>query len=107
VKDAAFPHDAERGHQRCDPGGASGGKQCQLFTGQRSDPIPVDHVMILAGQIVVSKGLHAVRAMVFKLIESAQARGRAVNAPHLAALVRAGARFEHGYLVERDERQAA
>jgi putative transposase len=32
-------------------------------------------------------------AMAFKLIESAQARWRAVNAPHLVALVRAGARF--------------
>jgi putative transposase len=40
-------------------------------------------------------------AMAFKLIESAQARWRAVNAPHLVALVRAGARFENGQLVER------
>ncbi len=31
-------------------------------------------------------------AMAFKLIESAQARWRAVNAPHLVALVRAGVR---------------
>jgi transposase-like protein len=46
-------------------------------------------------------------AMAFKLIEAAQARWRAVNAPHLVALVRAGARFEHGKLVERDERAAA
>jgi hypothetical protein len=29
--------------------------------------------------------------MVFKLVESAQQRWRAVNAPHLVALVRAGA----------------
>lgn len=42
-----------------------------------------------------------------KLIESAQARWRAVNAPHLVALVRAGARFERGVLVERPERDAA
>jgi transposase-like protein len=42
-------------------------------------------------------------AMAFKLIESAQARWRAVNAPHLVALVRAGARFEKGILVERPE----
>jgi len=42
-------------------------------------------------------------AMAFKLIESAQARWRAVNAPHLAALVRAGARFERGALLERHE----
>jgi transposase-like protein len=40
-------------------------------------------------------------AMAFKLIEAAQARWRAVNAPHLVALVRAGARFERGQLVER------
>jgi transposase-like protein len=42
-------------------------------------------------------------AMAFKLIESAQARWRAVNAPHLVALVRAGARFEDGKLVERPD----
>jgi transposase-like protein len=41
-------------------------------------------------------------AMAFKLIEAAQARWRAVNAPHLVALVRAGARFERGKLVERE-----
>jgi transposase-like protein len=40
-------------------------------------------------------------AMAFKLIEAAQARWRAVNAPHLVALIRAGARFERGHLVER------
>jgi putative transposase len=40
--------------------------------------------------------------MAFKLIQAAQDRWRAVNAPHLVALVRAGARFERGILVERD-----
>jgi len=40
-------------------------------------------------------------AMAFKLIDAAQARWRAVNAPHLVALVRAGARFDKGRLVER------
>jgi hypothetical protein len=40
---------------------------------------------------------------VIKLIEAAQARWRAVNAPHLVALVRAGARFEKGKLVERPD----
>jgi transposase-like protein len=40
-------------------------------------------------------------AMAFKLVEAAQTRWRAVNAPHLVALVRAGARFERGELVER------
>ena len=40
-------------------------------------------------------------AMAFKLIQSAQRRWRAVNAPHLVALVRAGATFDKGVLVER------
>ena len=40
-------------------------------------------------------------AMAFKLIESAQQRWRAVNGPHLVALVRAGAIFEKGALTER------
>ena len=39
--------------------------------------------------------------MAFKLMESAQTRWRAVNAPHLVALVRAGATFDKGKLVER------
>jgi transposase-like protein len=42
-------------------------------------------------------------AMAFKLIEAAQARWRAVNAPHLVALVRAGATFLNGKLVERPD----
>jgi putative transposase len=42
-------------------------------------------------------------AMAFKLIESAQHRWRAVNAPHLVALVRAGAAFVNGKLVERPD----
>jgi transposase-like protein len=40
-------------------------------------------------------------AMAYKLIASAQDRWRAVNAPHLVALVRAGATFEKGILTER------
>jgi putative transposase len=39
-------------------------------------------------------------AMAFKLIESAQGRWRAVNGPHLVALVRAGATFKKGILIE-------
>jgi transposase-like protein len=45
-------------------------------------------------------------AMAFKLIEAAQDRWRAVNAPHLVALVRAGAVFEGGKLVERPDEHA-
>jgi putative transposase len=48
----------------------------------------------------------AALAMVFKLAESAQARWRAITAPHLVALVRAGARFERGHLIERAEAAA-
>jgi hypothetical protein len=40
-------------------------------------------------------------AMAFKLVESAQARWRAVNAPRLVALVRAGARSGNGQLAGR------
>jgi len=40
-------------------------------------------------------------AMAFKLIEAAQDRWRALNAAHLVALVRAGAVFQAGKLVER------
>jgi len=51
-------------------------------------------------------------AMAFKLIESAQRRWRAVNAPHLVAPVRAGAKFDNGKLIERrdesgDDQQVA
>jgi len=42
-------------------------------------------------------------AMAFKLIESAQTRWRAVNAPELVALVRAGVVFERGVMAERPE----
>ncbi len=42
-----------------------------------------------------------------RLIESAQRRWRMVNAPHLVALVRAGATFVNGKLVERPEDEAA
>jgi len=40
-------------------------------------------------------------AMAYKLIEAAQSRWRAVNAPPLVALVRAGAVFHKGKLLER------
>ncbi len=45
--------------------------------------------------------------MVFKLVESAQARWRSVNGAHLVPLVRAGARFQRGRLIERSESTAA
>jgi putative transposase len=39
--------------------------------------------------------------MGFKLLEAAESCWRAVNGPHLVALVRAGARFDKGTLVQR------
>jgi transposase-like protein len=42
-------------------------------------------------------------AMVFKLVQAAEDRWRYVNGPHLVALVRAGAKFEKGALVERPD----
>ena len=38
--------------------------------------------------------------MIFKLMEAAEGRWRRLNGPHLVALVRAGAEFENGELVE-------
>lgn len=46
-------------------------------------------------------------AMAFKLIGSAQRRWRMVNAPHLVALVRAGAVFVNGKLAGRPGDQDA
>ncbi|MEZ5171826.1 MAG: IS256 family transposase [Acidimicrobiia bacterium] len=46
-------------------------------------------------------------AMAFKLVEAAQDRWRAVNGPHLVALVRAGATFEKGVLIENPKEAAA
>ena len=41
--------------------------------------------------------------MAFKLLEAAQDRWRSVNGTHLVALVRAGARFDKGVMVERPD----
>lgn len=46
-------------------------------------------------------------AMVFKLVESAQDRWRAITGAHLVALVRSGAKFENAVLIEREETAAA
>ncbi len=42
-------------------------------------------------------------AMAYKLLEAAEQRWRCVNAPHLVALVRAGATFVDGVKVERED----
>jgi hypothetical protein len=44
--------------------------------------------------------------MAFKPIESAQDRWRAGSAPHLVALVGAGATFINGKLIERPGKEA-
>jgi putative transposase len=48
-------------------------------------------------------------AMIFKLMEAAEGRWRRLNGSHLVALVRAGAKFENGELVEgsSEEKDAA
>jgi putative transposase len=46
-------------------------------------------------------------AMAYKLLDAAQARWRSVNAPHLVALVRAGATFVDGIKIEREDQQYA
>ncbi|MEU2248733.1 IS256 family transposase [Streptomyces sp. NPDC019224] len=49
----------------------------------------------------------AALGMVFKLVESAQARWRAVTAPHLVAEVRDGVRFKNGKRIEQNQEAAA
>ncbi|MGW2972071.1 IS256 family transposase [Streptomyces mirabilis] len=49
----------------------------------------------------------AALAMVFKLVESAQERWRAITGASFVALVRSGATFRNGVLVEREEVAAA
>ncbi len=46
-------------------------------------------------------------AMAYKLLDAAQARWRSVNAPHLVALVRAGATFVDGFIIEREDQPYA
>jgi putative transposase len=45
--------------------------------------------------------------MAFKLIESAQTQWRAVNAPHLVALIRDGAVVKNGKLTDRPDESEA
>lgn len=46
-------------------------------------------------------------AMIYKLMEAAEGRWRKLTGAHLVALVRAGARFENGELVEGSEEKVA
>ena len=64
----------------------------------------VPHQLRLRRRVTNGPGSRAAGvAMAFKLIESAQTRWQAVNAPHLAAPVRAGPVFKNGKLVERPD----
>ncbi|MFE6758233.1 hypothetical protein ACFVDQ_32380 [Streptomyces sp. NPDC057684] len=62
-------------------------------------------LLFVPPQVVAVAPAEMVRSAA-QLVESAQARWRAVSAPHLVALVRAGARFERGHLVERSDAHA-
>ncbi|MEU2355540.1 hypothetical protein ABZ599_21645 [Streptomyces misionensis] len=77
-----------RGAQSCADGPADGDDQVA---------VRVEHEPRGAGS--PAAGL----AMVFKLVESAQARRRAVTGADLVPLVRVGARFGNGQLLERAE----
>jgi putative transposase len=58
----------------------------------------------LRQQVTRGPGSQAARvAMAFKLIESAPTRWRAATAPHLVALVRAGAVCNNRKLIERPD----
>lgn len=46
-------------------------------------------------------------AMIFKLMEAAEGRWRKLIGAHLVALVRAGAKFNNGELVEGSEEKVA
>jgi hypothetical protein len=52
-------------------------------------------------------GRSAGLAMAYKLLHAAQARWRCVNAPHLVALVRAGATFVDELIIEPEDQQYA
>jgi hypothetical protein len=45
--------------------------------------------------------------MIYKLLEAAEGRWRRINGSHLVSLVRAGAKFVNGELVERTEEKDA
>lgn len=46
-------------------------------------------------------------AMIFKLMEAAEGRWRKLTGSHLVALVRVGAKFKNGELVEGSEEKVA
>ena len=79
----------------------------ELLTAATTNPIESTFATVrLRTRVTKGAGSRAAGlAMAFKLIESAQHRWRAVNGPHLVALVRAGAIFDKGVLIERPNQQ--
>jgi hypothetical protein len=72
--------------------------------GETGAATPVRRVTQAADRVTKGPGSKAAGlAMAFKLLEAGQDRWRAVNGPHLVALVRAGARFDKGVMVERPD----
>ncbi len=60
-------------------------------------------------RVLVLNRSHHVRPCAPQMVvrfKDSQTRWRAVNAPHLVALVRAGVTFEKGVMVERSDGQA-
>jgi putative transposase len=76
----------------------------------QTDPLPIESTFSTVKLLTrVTRGAGnpaAALTMMFKLVESAQARWRAITGSHLVSLVRAGARFESGVLVEHEEQVA-
>jgi len=100
--DDLHDHEAHDQDQR-DPqvAGIGAGRHPVLVPGAPRGSVPG---LTLAGGIVaVALAARRGLATAFTLIEAAQAGWRAVNAPHLVALVRAGATFTNGILLERPE----
>jgi transposase-like protein len=69
--------------------------------------MPAEHWIHLKTTNPIESTFATVRLRTKVTIATAESRWRAVNAPHLVALVRAGALFHNGVLVERSEEVAA
>jgi len=93
-----------RGHREPE---YSGAVECAAHQGE-GRMLTVDQARQHRTKVTKGPGSRAAGlAMAFKLIQSAQDHWRSVNAPHLVALVRAGAVFSNGVLIERPEQAAA
>lgn len=74
---------------------------------QTTDPIESTFATVrLRQRVTKGPGSRAAGVAMALKLDSAQTRWRAFNAPQLVALVRAGAQFEEGMLVEHCEEAA-